>query len=90
MLPLNVWAYEQLFEFDVWFLLKKLYLANTLLLGLEEIRGGILKILAYLSLVEIGVCISFLLYHMLGPPIWKIHSYGDAIPLISIKQVCLL
>ena len=97
ILPLNVWAYEQLFEltydllfeFDVWFLLKKLYLANTLLLGLEEIEGGILKILVYSSLVKIGVCISFLLYYMPGPPIWKIYSYDDAAPLISMKQVYL-
>jgi len=70
-------------------LLKKLYLANTLLLGLEEIGGGILKILVYLSFVEIGVCISFLLYYMPGPPIWKIYPYNDAALLISMKQVCL-
>ena len=41
------------------FFLKNFDLAKILLLGLSEIGGGILEILAYLLLMEIGVCISF-------------------------------
>ena len=54
-------AYDLLFKFDIWFFLKNLDLANILLLGLRGMRERILKILAYLSLVGIRVCVSFLL-----------------------------
>jgi len=37
-------------ESDIWFFLKNFDLANTLLLGLGGINGGILEILAYLPL----------------------------------------
>jgi len=48
-----------LFEFNDSFLLKYLNLAKILLLGLEEMKGEILEMLAYLLFVDFKVSIGF-------------------------------
>ena len=59
MFELEAWAYDQLFEFNDSFFLKYLNLAKTLLLGLEEMKGEILEMLAYLLFVDFKVSIGF-------------------------------
>jgi len=56
---LEAWAYDQLFEFNDWLFLKYLNLAKTLLLGLKEMEGEILKMLAYLFFVGFRISIGF-------------------------------
>ena len=60
LFELKAWVYDQLFEFNDWIFLKYLDLAKILLLGLKEIEGEILKILACLSFVSFGVGIDFM------------------------------
>jgi len=67
ILLLEVCVYNQLFDFEAafnnWFFLKYLYLAKTLLLGLEGMSGGILDISACLLFVglRMNVLVGFLL-----------------------------